>query len=117
MDTKRDTLGMLQRLKSQESRPNPLAMERNPFGSEKNPVKENNLNKEVARYERLLKKVEEIENKVKSGNYLIYYQEMNEKQKHFLEETEKLDSDLEMISPILYRKILGKREQLKNRKF
>ena len=49
---------------------------------------------------------------VKDGNYLNYYHQMNEKQKEYLLETEKIDSDIERISPILYRRLFAKREQL-----
>jgi|SRR3989344_6676093 len=112
MEYRKSSLDMLNRLKSQQNRPNPLAVEKNPFGKQENPVRQDNLSKEAARYERILKDLEAIENKVKDGNYLNYYHQMNEKQKEYLLETEKIDSDIERISPILYRRLFAKREQL-----
>ena len=75
-------------------------------------------NIKIRKIEVMLRRLEDTIEKMSAGtNYLMYYGQMQETEKEFLEATSSLEEYKESLPPQLYNRIMFKREQiLKKRK-
>lgn len=105
------TLRMLEKLKSQEKKPNPLRLS--------NELKilniddlTKNLTNEQLKIGRILNELEMYEKNVSKGKYLNYYRNLKDKKEEFLQVTKTMDPILKKKAPLFFQKVTSKRESL-----
>jgi len=109
------TIRMLERLKSQEKRPNPLILSREiTFTKREDPLRV--LATEQAKFTRAFNDLESYEKRMVEGKYLNYYHDIKQKQKEFLEITTNINPALESIAPMFYKRLIAKREEILKKK-
>ena len=109
------TIRMLERLKSQEKKPNPLTLSREiSFTKREDPLRA--LAIEQAKFTRAFNELESYEKRMVEGKYLNYYHDIKQKQKEFLEITTNINPALETIAPMFYNRLIAKRKELLNKK-
>lgn len=102
---------MLERLKSQEKKPNPLNLSKEVIVKNINDVTKN-LTNEQLKIGRILNELEAYEKSVVDGKYLNYYKNLRDKREEFLQVTKGMDPALERKAPLFFQKVTLKRKKL-----